>query len=123
MATNTHARKQRPKPHNDRRQDVRLAGGGEVAAAVIDGHDQPVVILRAPGVLNVSAGGVAITTPSRVDAGERLSLCCETVEGVEQPTTRFEVEALESVAYHDGRNKVRCRLIQGHVPVQLVHGW
>ena len=108
---------------DDRRADVRLASEAAVEAVVIDERGQPRIVLEEPVVLNVSANGLAIATRSRVDVGERLRLRCDALTACAASEVVFEAEALEAVSWREGRQKVRCRLVDGEVPAQLIHGW
>ena len=110
----------------ERRSSVRLAGGGKIDAAVIDGNRQPVTALRHAEVVNVSAGGMAVATTTPIEPGAQVRISCPDETAV--PTgsrafADFEVRVLETTAWQDGKQMMRCRLTEGVVPASLIYRW
>jgi len=102
----------------NRRQDVRLAGGGQVDATILDRAGQPSATLEDAKVLNVSAGGMAIASPTPTQQGDML------VIGTGHPASpKVVVEALECSDYFGDRHRIRCQVVEGRVPGSLIHGW
>ncbi len=106
---------------DDRRDAVRLAGGSAVDATVLDEHGQPVRILEDARVLDLGAGGIALTTTTPTEAGRRVQVTVDSASG--DGKMQLEFESLECLDYAGGRHKLRCRLIEGQMPARLIHGW
>lgn len=106
----------------DRRADIRLAGGGQVDAVVVDRFDQPLAVLDAPRVLNVSAGGLALASRTAVRPGAVIRI---TVNGAMSAdhANRVRLQAIECAAQSDRSQRIRCRLIQGAMPASLIYNW
>ncbi len=107
----------REKPSN-RRRDIRLAGGGQVDAVVLDELGYPTAMLDSAKVLNVSAGGIAIASKSKANAGEKIRV------KVDAPATpAIVVKALDCSDLAGDRHRIRCQLVEGRMPGRMIHGW
>jgi len=111
------------KGHDERRQSVRVAGQGILEAVVIDQHGQPVQLLQGTQVRNVSSGGVAFTTSSKVDVGHHIKMKYIENEPSRESGSPFQVEAVEVVALPNQSYMIHCRLIEGTIPAKLVYSW
>jgi len=105
---------------------VRLAGGSHVDAVVIDQLHQPIAVLRDLKVINISAGGMAVTTTTPVELGSRIQISpakpsANTLAAGMFPD--FEVQVLDCTQEADHTHKIRCRLASGSVPATLLYRW
>lgn len=75
-------------------------------------------------VLDISARGMAVLSTSEVDAGDTILVNISPQEAeLAGGRTAFEFEVLQCTAWHDGRFKWRCQLIDGTLPATLVFSW
>lgn len=110
--------------NTERRQDIRLAGRGEVDAAVIDANGYPVARLEDARVVNVSAGGLALTTTTQAQPGSLVHLATEPKQSERRPRQKpVALQALECAADRSGRYTIRCRLTSGRLPAELIYNW
>jgi hypothetical protein len=107
----------------DRRNDVRLAGCGEVDAVVVDRFSQPVRELEGARVVNVSAGGMALRTHAPLAAGSHVVVTLGDARPTRPGDRRVKLEAIgQHVTPLDGC-VIHCRLIEGCMPARLIHRW
>jgi hypothetical protein len=107
--------------NEDRRADIRLEGGGQIDAVVIDAYGFPSATLLSPRVENVSASGLAISTTTEVEAGSRVKVMVAGLDATEVPGVIVEV--LSVVPQADGRLSLHCRVVDGTVPASLIFRW
>ncbi len=102
----------------DRRVSVRVAGQGQLKAAVVDEHGQIRSILRHAQVVNVSGGGLAFTSEVPAEVGETVSI--RTPEARVNP---FRVRIVGASRRGDGRCELRAELVEGAIPASLMYDW
>ena len=107
----------------ERRSCVRLAGGGKIDAVLTDQFDQPIDVLRDAEVVNVSAGGLALISQSPAPVGARMKVILVDGDSSQRPKARCRVAALDCHELDDHRHKIRCQLVEGRIPAELIYGW
>lgn len=108
----------------ERRSDVRLAGGGPIDAAVIDRYQQPITVLQATNVINLSAGGMALATSTQVEPESRIrvSVSDNGQRGVKSNSVSdFDLQVLACSRVPNGQYLARCKLKQGLMPATLIY--
>ena len=108
---------------SDRRESPRLAAEGKLHAAVLDDNNQPLIVLRDVEVLNVSAGGLALLTSTCVVPAVVVSAVVGDRALADEQHRRVTLEVLECVPQPDQRYCVRCRLLEGRMPAELLYDW
>lgn len=103
---------------DERRVCPRVAGQGELQAAVIDGHGQARRQLQHAQVVNVSGGGIAFTSMDDCRIGDTVS-----IRMPKAPAQPFSVRIVGANRRGDGRSELRGQLVQGAVPACLMYGW
>ncbi len=116
-------RSKQVKPNDDQRRAPRFAAEGPVRATVMDDHDQPLIVLRDIEVVNVSAGGLAFTTPTAVTPSAVVSAFIGDDADSHQSPQRIRLEVLDCAPLGHRRFRVRCRLIEGSMPARLIADW
>ena len=106
----------------ERRADVRLASGKKVDAAVVDQHEQPIALLRNAEVVNVSAGGMMIVSDTPAAPGSRMVINTQSNASLNRKQ-RLSLESLECAPQNDQQHRIRCKLVQGHIPAKLIYNW
>lgn len=114
---------QTTQPDQERRRDVRLAGGPKVDAILVDDNQYPVGVLRDAQVLNISAGGMAMISPIPTDRGVRIQVVWGQGRGPLTQREQVGVEVLDCSAWGGEQYKIRCRLVTGRMPAELIYGW
>lgn len=104
----------------ERRKDPRVASNVILEAVEVDVHGQPVVELGCARLVNLSAGGVAMTSDRPVDPSSRLRIR-ELSAAAMRPW--IELEALSSEAVRSGLYRVHCRLQRGRIPAKWIIHW
>ena len=107
----------------DQRKTPRLAADGPVRATVVDDHDQPLIVLRNVEVVNVSAGGLAFTTPTAVTPSSVVNAFIGDETDQQFYPQRIRLEVLDCAPHDHRRYRVRCRLIEGSMPARLIADW
>ena len=102
----------------ERRSTPRVAGQGELKAAIIDEHGQPRKILSQAQVVNVSGGGIAFTTADGCDIGSMVDVHVQ-----DDQTHPFSIKIVGANRRGDGRSELRGQLVNGAVPASLMYGW
>ena len=102
----------------DRRAAPRVAGDGDLCAAVIDEHGQSRKLLKQAQTVNVCGDGIAFTSADACEVGDTVSL--RTPDNTAGP---FRVQIVGASRRGDGRSELRGRLIEGAVPACLMYGW
>lgn len=106
--------------NTDRRNDIRLEGGGRIQAAIIDA--EPWRVLDDPVIENISVGGMAILTSTRVEAGSRV-VVWNAGGSPRDVASSVVLEVLDSADWQDGRRILRCRVVDGMVPASVIFCW
>ena len=101
------------------RTTPRVAGQGELKAAVIDAHGQARKVLEQAQVVNVSGGGIAFTSTDACEIGEQVHI--STVNDTHGKP--FSVRIVGANRRGDGRSELRGQLVEGSVPACLMYGW
>lgn len=108
----------------ERRADVRLASDKTIEAVVLDQHSQPIVVLRHVEVINVSAGGLLILSPTPVAMGVRLAVKLGDRSTRPALCQELSLIVLECTPSKDDRQyRIRCQLVQGSMPAELIYNW
>lgn len=103
---------------HERRTSPRVAGQGELMAAVIDAHGQARKLLEQAQVVNVSGGGIAFTSTDACDVGDTVD-----IRTPSQQAKSFSVRIVGANRRGDGRSELRGKLISGAVPASLMYEW
>ncbi len=109
--------------HTNRRRYIRLAGEGALHAAVVDDNGQPLIVLREVEIINVSAGGLCVLTPTSVAPASHVSAIVGQERNAEAEHRKIRLECLECTQQHDKRYRVRFRLLEGAMPAQVIYQW
>jgi len=108
----------------ERRADVRLASGKKVDAVVVDRHGQPITLLREAEVLNISGGGLSLVSTDPVDAGDHVNINLpETSKLQRRVIGAIKLGVLSCLPCDGNKHKIRCKLIDGGIPTNLIYGW
>jgi hypothetical protein len=107
----------------ERRADVRLASGKKVEAAVVDQYEQPIALLRNAEVVNVSAGGMLLVSDTPAEPGTRMIINTQSTSNTAPSKQRLSLESLECAPPNDQQHRIRCKLVQGHIPAKLIYNW
>jgi hypothetical protein len=102
----------------ERRTDPRIAGRGELRAAVLDMYGQARKLLSHAEVVNVSGGGLAFTSTEACEIGDTVN-----IHTADQQARPFNVCIVGASRRGDGRCELRGRLIDGAVPACLMYEW
>jgi len=103
---------------HERRTTPRVAGEGELLAAVLDAHGQSRKLLEQAQVVNVSGGGIAFTSADACDVGDTVD-----IRTPSEQAKSFSVRIVGANRRGDGRSELRGELISGSVPACLMYGW
>lgn len=103
---------------DDRRNSPRVAGDGDLRAAVIDEHGQSRKLLKHAQAVNVCGDGIAFTSSDGCEVGDTVSL-----RTADNTVSAFRVQIVGASRRGDGRSELRGRLVQGAVPACLMYGW
>ncbi len=110
------------KGHDERRNAVRVAGQGTLEAVIVDQHGQPVQVLQETQIRNVSSGGIAFTTTSRVDISHQIRI--RYIEEESRKTDSvFQIEVVEYDELPNNCYMVHGRLVEGSIPARMVYSW
>ena len=107
----------------DRRADVRLASYKKIDAVRVDRHEQPVSVLRQAEVVNVSAGGVMLIGDQPVHQGARIVVNLNEAGSFRRGGRWFSLESLDCEPRGDQKYQIRCKVVQGAVPAELIYRW
>lgn len=107
----------------DRRREPRMAAEGRLHATVVDAQRRPVVVLHDVWVVNVSAGGVALSSSVDVRPSTVISAIVGDRFAPDVSSRRLLLEVLDCTLQPDGRYRVRCRVLEGRVPARLLYNW
>ncbi len=102
----------------ERRDSPRVAGQGELRAAVMDAHSQTRRLLAQAQVVNVSGSGIAFTSADACELGDTIA-----IRTPQQETRPFTIKIVGANRRGDGRSELRGRLIDGAIPACLMYGW
>lgn len=102
----------------DRRAYARVAGRGQVKAAVVDDAGQTCAVLSHAQVVNVSSGGLAFTSQVPAEVGARVN-----VRVGEDGVKPFSVRIVGADRRGDGHCELRAQLIDGSIPACLMYDW
>ena len=108
----------------ERRSAVRLAGGGPIDAAMIDRYQQPISVLQATSVINISAGGMAFATSTQVEPESRIRVSASDNgrRGMRGNSfSDFDLQVLACTRAPNGQHLARCKLKQGLMPTALIY--
>lgn len=108
---------------DERRTEIRLAGGGPMQAVVLDDHRQPVKLIQEAQVINVSAGGLAMMTSTPVSRGALIQAAADSTTDGRGGKTSMILQVLECLPVAIGRQKLRAKLVEGRMPARLIYHW
>jgi PilZ domain len=103
---------------HERRTSPRIAGRGDLEAAVVDAHGQARKLLEQAQVVNVSGGGIAFTSADACEIGDTVDIRIP-----REQAKPFCVRIVGTNRRGDGRSELRGELINGAVPASLMYGW
>ncbi len=103
----------------ERRATPRVAGQGELKAAVIDAYGQARKVLEQAQVVNVSGGGIAFTSTEACEIGDQVNITTAS----NKYARPFSVRIVGANRRGDGRSELRGQLVEGSVPACLMYGW
>ncbi len=103
---------------HERRTTPRIAGQGDLRAAVVDAHGQAMKLLEHAQVVNISGGGIAFTSADDCEVGDTVD-----IRTPSQQAKPFSVRIVGANRRGDGRSELRGELINGAVPASLMYGW
>ena len=108
-------------PHEDRRMDCRLIGGGPVEVVTVDEFNGASAALDDAQVLDVSAGGLALATHTQVPAGTRVRVAARRArQWLNQPGDCI-TRVVHTKREADGMIRLGLQLIQGRIPAALIY--